>query len=128
MTAAPDEYPALYLKGIELFNDCEFLDASNTWVELWTDCHGPSRRYYQGLIQTAVCLHHFVNENTSGAVKVYHTSLDFLAPYRPKHLGIDLDQFLGELGGCLQEILESNERFPTESINPDLIPDLILLD
>ncbi|MGY8768226.1 MAG: DUF309 domain-containing protein [Pirellulales bacterium] len=127
MTTASDAYPALYLKGIELFNDCEFLDASQTWVELWTDYHGPSRRYYQGLIQTAVCLHHFVNENTSGAIKVYHTSLEFLAPYRPEHQGIDLDQYLSELGVCLQEILKSKERFPTEQIDPELIPDLILV-
>ena len=52
-----------YLQGIEYFNECEFFEAHDTWEALWTEYHGPSRDYYKGLIQAAVCLHHYVKGN-----------------------------------------------------------------
>ena len=58
-----DNYHRLYLLGIAYFNDCEFFEAHEVWEELWADYQGPSRKFYQGLIQTAVCLYHFGNGN-----------------------------------------------------------------
>ncbi len=49
-------YPPLYLKGIECFNECDFYESHEVWEELWTEYRGPSRKFYQGLIQAAVAL------------------------------------------------------------------------
>ena len=43
------------------------------WEELWADYQGPDRQFFQGLIQAAVCLHHFGNGNTRGAKKLAGT-------------------------------------------------------
>lgn len=115
-----------YLQGIAYFNDCEFFEAHEVWEELWADYQGPSRRFFQGLIQVAVCLHHFGNGNTRGAVKLYHSSRGYLENYRPKHLDLDVDKLLAELETCCESLLESQEQYPDIEIVPDRIPEIHL--
>src|SRR5690606_33014418 len=98
----------------------------DAWEALWSDYQGPSRRFYQGLIQVAVCLHHFGNGNIRGAKKLYYGCRGYLEDYRPKHLGVDLDKLLGELERCCAEILSSTEEYPQIEIIPDLIPEIHL--
>ena len=120
------EYPELYLKGIEHFNVCDFYESHEVWEALWTDDQGPSRKFYQGLIQAAVALHHFGNGNIRGARKLYYSSRKYLEPYGPWHEGIDLDQFLSQFERCLAEVIASDEAFPEIEIVPDLIPEIHL--
>ncbi|HEY4312448.1 MAG TPA: DUF309 domain-containing protein [Pirellulales bacterium] len=120
------EYDPLYLRGIEFFNDCEFFESHEAWEELWTEYQGPSRKFYQGLIQAAVALHHFGNGNIRGAKKLYYTSLGYLEPYRPLHEGIDLDKFFAEMQRCFASIINSDEDFPAVEIVADEIPEIHL--
>jgi uncharacterized protein len=123
----PDEpYDPRYLKGIEHFNVCDFFEAHEVWEELWADYRGPSRKFYQGLIQVAVCLHHFGNGNTRGAQKLYVSSLAYLQEYRPQHQGLDLDKLFREFEVCLKPVMESAEEFPKIDIEPELIPEIHL--
>ena len=73
---AADEtaYDPLYLEGIEHFNKCDFFESHESWEDLWTEYRGPSRKFYQGLIQAAVALFHFGNGNIRGAKKLYHSA------------------------------------------------------
>ena len=121
-----EPYDPRYLEGVRLFNECEFFEAHDVWEELWSDYQGPSRKFYQGLIQVAVCLHHFGNGNTRGAKKLYYGSRGYLQEYRPKHLGVDLEKLFIELERCCAEILGSTEEYPKIEIVPDLIPELHL--
>jgi uncharacterized protein len=120
------EYEPLYLKGIAYFNDCEFFESHEAWEEIWTEHFGPSRKFYQGLIQAAVALHHFGNGNIRGAKKVYYGARGYLEPYRPHHNGLDLEQFLGQFEKCFAEVVASQEDFPQIEIVPDLIPEIHL--
>ncbi|MFI4873786.1 MAG: DUF309 domain-containing protein [Blastopirellula sp. JB062] len=120
----PTEYDPRYLEGIRLFNDCEFFEAHDIWEELWADSIGEPREFYQGLIQTAVCLHHFVNENTRGAVKLFHSSRNYLDKYRPEYLGLDLERLFAELEHCCREIVASEATYPVGVIDVEKIPDL----
>jgi predicted metal-dependent hydrolase len=121
-----NSYDPRYLEGIEHFNKCDFFEAHEVWEELWADYQGPSRKFYQGLIQVAVCLHHFGNGNIRGSKKLYFGSRGYLEPYLPKHEGIDLEKLLSQLELCCREILESQEEFPKIEIVPDLIPEIHL--
>ena len=125
----PDDDQAndsLYRQGIKYFNECDFFEAHETWEELWTDYRGPARKFYQGLIQAAVALHHFGNGNIRGARKVYHTSRNYLQDYRPLYLGLDLDAFLAQYDRCFEPVLQSTEEFPRIDIDPELIPEIHL--
>jgi uncharacterized protein len=121
-----DSYDPRYLQGIEHFNACDFFEAHEVWEDLWKDYQGPSRKFYQGLIQVAVCLHHFGNGNIRGAKKLYHTSRAYLEAYAPRHEGIDLDKLLAEMEACCREILASQEEFPKIDIDPERIPEIHL--
>lgn len=125
MTAV--DYDPRYLEGIELFNTCDFFESHEVWESLWADYQGPSRKFYQGLIQVAVALHHFGNGNIRGARKLYHSSRGYLQPYAPLHMGLDLDKFLGEFQSCFAEVLASQEEFPQIEIDPDRIPEIHLV-
>jgi len=121
-----ESYDPLYQQGIEYFNECEFFEAHEAWEELWTEYRGESRRFYQGLIQAAVALHHFGNENIRGAKKVYLSCLTYLDDYRPQHQGLDLEGFLTQLESCFAEVLASQEEFPRIEIDPERIPEIHL--
>jgi uncharacterized protein len=126
MTAEAVEYDPLYLQGIEYFNECEFFEAHEVWEELWTEYRGELRRFYQGLIQAAVALHHFGNGNIRGAKKVYLSSTVYLEDYLPSCEGIDLEQFLAQFKECFADVLASEDEFPQIEIVPDLIPEIHL--
>jgi predicted metal-dependent hydrolase len=121
-----EDYHPLYLQGIAYFNDCEFFEAHEVWEELWAEYRGDSRKFYQGLIQTAVALHHFGNGNIRGARKVYRSSAKYLDDFRPHHVGLDVDAFLAQFDQCFAEVAASDEEFPKIDIDPELIPEIHL--
>lgn len=127
MSEDPPAYDPLYLKGIEYFNECDFFEAHETWEELWTEYRGEARKYYQGLIQVAVALHHFGNGNVRGAKKVYLTSRNYLHEYPTVYEGLDLETFLTQYQQCFQAIMDSDEELPKIEIDPELIPEIHLL-
>jgi hypothetical protein len=120
------QYDPLFLKGIEYFNTCDFFESHEAWEEIWTDHQGPSRKFLQGLIQAAVALHHFGNGNIRGAKKLFYGSHGYLEPYRPHHMGIDLDKFLAQMDACFAEVVASQDEFPKIEIVPDRIPEIHL--
>jgi predicted metal-dependent hydrolase len=120
------EYDPRYLRGIEYFNECEFFEAHEVWEDLWSDTDGTDRRFYQGLIQLAVCLHHFGNGNIRGARKLYHGCRGYLEDYLPTFTGLNVAKLLEELQGCCAEMLASQEEFPRIDLVPELIPEIHL--
>jgi uncharacterized protein len=121
-----EHYEPLYLKGIEYFNACEFFEAHEVWEEVWQEYQGPSRKFYQGLIQVAVCLHHFGNGNIRGARKLYNSSRAYLQPYQPRHIGLDVTKLLADLERCCQEMMANPDEYPDVELVPDLIPEIHL--
>ena len=120
------DYDPLYLRGIEMFNACDYYESHEIWEELWTEYRGPSRRFYQALIQAAVALYHFGNGNIRGARKLHGSVHGYLEPYAPRHLGLDVTGFLAAFDACLAEVAGSTEEFPQIELNPDLLPEIHL--
>lgn len=119
-------YDSRYLEGIKYFNECDFYESHEVWEDLWADEEGGAKRFYQGLIQVAVALHHFGNGNIRGARKLNVGCRKYLDEYRPKQLGLDLDTFLSQLDACFAEAMASTEDFPNVELNADLIPEIHL--
>lgn len=127
-------YDPRYLAGVLLFNRQDFFEAHEAWEDLWSEAHGTERKFYQGLIQAAVGLCHFCNGNLRGAVKLYHSSRDYLSSCGQACLGLDLDDFWRQMGHCYAELLSDvppagveadPERFPVLTLAPppDAWPD-----
>jgi len=119
-------YDPRFVEGINFFNQCEFYESHEVWEDLWTDYEGPSRRFYQGLIQVAVCLHHFGNGNGRGAKKLFYSSRQYLQDYLPRHEGVDVEKLLRELEACCAELLDCPDEYPQVEIPVDLIPEIHL--
>lgn len=105
-------YPSNYLEGLRLFNEREFFECHDVIEELWTDTVGEERRFLQGLIQAAVGLYHFGEENLGGARKMYLAAVDKLTPYAPHYWGLDLERFLADFRHCFAEVLEAKQGYP----------------
>jgi uncharacterized protein len=121
MVAASD-YDPRYLAGIRLFNDHDFFEAHDVWEEYWTELAGADRRFVQGLIQAAVGLVHFGNGNLRGAVKLYHSSRDYMTPLETPHLGLDRAAFWRQMEHCFAVALTAPEGVPRPELDETLVP------
>lgn len=106
------QYPEKYLEGIRLFNEEEFFECHDVLEELWSEIIGDEKYFYQGLIQSAVALFHFGNENLGGARKLYESSRKLLEPYPQQYMGMELGKFLEDMKFCFQELLAATDRYP----------------
>lgn len=111
-----------FVKGVAHFNAGAFFAAHEVWEDLWLDCHDATRSFYQGLIQVAVCLHHFRNRNTRGARTLCRSATGYLQPYTPVFRQVDVERLLRELHTCCAELLADEGVHPRGTLNPDLIP------
>jgi predicted metal-dependent hydrolase len=117
------DYPEKYLEGIRLFNEEEFFECHEVLEELWQETLGKEKKFYQGLIQAAVALFHFGNENLGGARKLYVAMREKLDPYRPAFQGLDVDKFLAEMKDCFHDLLDAAQTYPTGvELSDDRIP------
>lgn len=106
-----------YLKALEHFNDEEFIEAHDVLEELWGEAENPLRRFYQGLIQSAIAFHHFRNGNLKGARNEYLLSASKLMEYAPRYEGMDVQKFLNELKEIFHPLFSLEEKIiPQEYI------------
>ncbi len=115
-----------FVQGVTYFNAGAFFDAHEVWEDLWHDCHDATRTFYQGLIQVAVCLHHFRNRNTRGARTLCRGATAYLEPYTPMFRRVDVTRLLRDLHACCAEILADEGHNPRGTLNPNLIPKIQL--
>jgi len=107
-----EAYPQQYLEGRRLFNAEDFFEAHEVWEDLWSETQDEHKKFYQGLIQAAVALLHFGNENLGGAKKVYISCRKYLEPYQPHHQGLDVTRFLADLETCFEELMTNQDAYP----------------
>jgi hypothetical protein len=90
----PEARHHLFASGIEHFNRGEFFAAHEAWEEIWRSTTPEPRDLFQGLIQVAVGLHHFL---VLGRIAPARTTLakgrgrlEPFGPTAPPPHGIDL--------------------------------------
>ena len=95
------KYPPEYLEFIRLFNRGAFFESHEILELLWKKSDGRRKRFYQGLIQAAVCLHHFERGNAEGAQYEFRVSREKLEEFLPEQRGMDVRKLLEDLKDCL---------------------------
>lgn len=117
------DFPEQYREGIRLFNEEDFFECHEVLEELWAETLGEPKKFIQGLIQAAVGLFHFGNENFGGAKKLYVSASEKLKPFGDEYWGIDLRRFLDDYKTCFQELLDNTESYPTTvQLRDELVP------
>ena len=98
-----------FLKGVDEFNQGLFFECHETLEEIWLEENGEERRFYQGIIQIAAGYFKLQQGVPAGAIKLWHSGLEKLEPYRPVYLGINVDAFANSVKENLIE-LEAVQR------------------
>ena len=80
-----------FLEGLTLFNATHFFEAHEVLEDVWRAAPEPERKFFQGLIQVAVALHHYSTGNHVGCRSLLERARRNLTPYPAGHRGVDLD-------------------------------------
>ncbi|MBM7563693.1 DUF309 domain-containing protein [Paenibacillus sacheonensis] len=113
MTAS-HPYDEKFVHFVVLFNvDADYFECHEVMEELWLE-EGRST-LYQGLLQAAVGLHHWRNDNFSGAVKLFSQAENKLAAYPDVTMGLDLKQLRADIAGSLNRLRAHPARSPSSA-------------
>jgi hypothetical protein len=119
-------YEPEYVAGIRHFNARDFFEAHEAWEAVWVRTTGQDRLFYKGLIHAAVALHHFGNGNLRGARKVIGSCVQYLTPYEPRHLGLDVQRFVAQMRRCFADLDAADESPRGARLDEALIPDIAI--
>jgi hypothetical protein len=122
MEATQAAYDPRYLAGVLFFNHGDYFEAHEVWELVWMEADGVERRFYQGLIQAAVGLLHFGNGNLRGAVKLFHSSRDYMREIDGRFLGLDVSEFWKEMGRCFEPLLIEGTLPKEVELHMDMVP------
>ena len=106
-----DEDQMGFARGIAQFNDGLFFECHDTLEEIWSGVRGPSRDFFQGLIQAAVGFYHLGNGNRPGASTLFRRSLARLGRYPARYGGVEVGSLRDAVGEWLTA-LESGTPTP----------------
>jgi predicted metal-dependent hydrolase len=98
--------PPGLLKGIEQFNRRELFECHETLERLWMDEPRSIRRLYQGILQVGVAFHHLQAGRYRPVVTLLKRGSQYLEPYAPLCMGVNIDDLLGGLARCLAAVQE----------------------
>lgn len=123
------DFEEQYREGIRLFNEEDFFECHEVFEELWSESLGDDKKFLQGMIQAAVALFHFGNENFGGAKKLYNSARQRLQPLGEQYMGIALSRFVADFDACFQELLANTEAYPTTvALQDELVPKIHLAE
>ncbi len=114
-----------FKKGLELFNEGEYYECHEVIENLWleTPSEDPHRDLYKGVIQAAAAIYQFDRGILTGAIGLFQTSIQYLEPYSPKSLGLDVQQLIEGMKACFNP-LERWDRKKEVALDEKLIPKL----
>jgi predicted metal-dependent hydrolase len=99
-----EEESAAFEKGVAQFNAGHYFECHDTLEDMWTGIRGPSRDFFQALIQVSVAFYHLTNGNLAGADSMLRRALKRFEPYPGRYFGFDLAAHRALLGAWLERI------------------------
>ena len=98
--------------ALEHFDAGRYEEAHEDFEKLWLANESSDADFFKGLIQAAICLHHFQRGNLEGARKLYSGHRRYLAPFAPAHRGLDVERLLTDMAGFLRPCLRARPDEP----------------
>jgi predicted metal-dependent hydrolase len=101
-------------RGVDEFNRGFYFECHDTIEDLWAGLRGPSRDFFQGLIQVSVAFYHLGNGNLAGAESMTRRALKRFERYPDRYFGFDL----GAQRAALAVLLDRIARGDAEATAP----------
>lgn len=111
--------PEAVAHAVEHFNKREFYETHDVLETIWLLERGPVRKLYKGLIMIAGGLHHNQRSNRKGCLSLLRKGVEYVEPYLPACLGLDLEKLVEEARAARDWI---EEREGCEQLPDDLVP------
>ncbi|PYQ06045.1 MAG: hypothetical protein DMF83_13295 [Acidobacteria bacterium] len=102
-----DEQRVAFDRGVAEFNTGYYFECHDTLEDMWTGIRGPSRDFFQGLIQVSVAFYHLNGGNLPGAESMLRRALKRFARYPDRYFGFDLAAHREELQAWLDRIVSA---------------------
>jgi predicted metal-dependent hydrolase len=96
-------------RGVDEFNRGFYFECHDTIEDLWAGLRGPSRDFFQGLIQVSVAFYHLGNGNLAGAESMTRRALKRFERYPERYFGFDLAAQRDALHVLLERIAQGEE-------------------
>ena len=109
-----------FLKGIDEFNQQLFFECHETLEEIWLEEHGEDRKFYQGIIQIAAGYYKLQQGVPVGALKLWRTGIEKVAPYGPVYLGVNVESLVVAVRANLAQ-LEAGQPNTFDTLVPPII-------
>jgi predicted metal-dependent hydrolase len=78
--------------------------------ELWLEERGEDRLFFQGVIQIAAGYYKLQQQVPAGALKLWRTGLEKLAPYQPVYLGMNVEALVQSVRANLTDLEQAEKR------------------
>jgi predicted metal-dependent hydrolase len=111
--------------AVEQFNRGEFYACHDTLEALWMEAVDPERRFYQGLLQTAVAYYHLNNNNRRGCMILLGEANSKLADFLPTYAGWELQSLWQTNQSTLRHLSQLSPEAPLPCL---AIPTLSLVE
>jgi predicted metal-dependent hydrolase len=100
------EHPsAQMLSAFEQFNRGEYWHQHETLEAIWrAEPDETIRNFYKGILQVGVGFYHITRRNYNGAVKVLTRGINYLKPYAPECMGVDVGRLIDESTRVLDRV------------------------
>jgi uncharacterized protein len=93
------------LHAFEQFNHGEYWHQHETLEAVWRAEPDESiRNFYKGILQVGVGFHHITRRNYNGANKVLARGIDYLRPYAPSCMGVEVQRLIDEATRVLAQM------------------------
>ncbi|MBI5305037.1 MAG: DUF309 domain-containing protein [Chloroflexi bacterium] len=102
----PSDYPTpQMIYAFEQFNRGEYWQQHETLEQVWrAETNANIRNFFKGILQVGVGFHHLTRCNYNGAVKVLTRGINYLRPYAPHCLGVDVARLIDEASRVLAQV------------------------
>lgn len=116
---------ALFIKGLQQFNEREFFDCHETLETIWREFHGAEREFIQGIIQIAVGYYHHRRGNQTGALKLLNRGLTRVQKFSSPCLNVDFIALSSVVAEHVQRLRAEPGLEPGELVPPviQVLPD-----
>jgi hypothetical protein len=101
-----DEERRQFDRGVDEFNRGFYFECHDTIEDLWSGLRGPSRDFFQGLIQVSVAFYHLGNGNLAGTASMMRRALKRLERYPGRYFGFDVAGQRAQLERWLRRIAD----------------------
>lgn len=91
-----DAPPEGLLVGVAQFNQRDYFECHETLEAVWNAEPGPIRVLYKGILQVGVGCYHLLRGNYRGAVIKLQSGADYLEPYAPRCMGVEVGRLIAD--------------------------------